>query len=176
MGSESQGGEQYARVSDAPRSKLRTSVAGVLCEGEHDDGPEVVGGVRRRRHWRRGCPRLGRHGSGPGASGQAQEAGWEPLVVRARRRVGDVEAVAAGEEEAHGAGGGAVGIAGIARSRRVVYWCWELGREQEVGEEERPKGVRRGGVGSRPFLGCARRFRDLWRLMVGDGDDGAVAD
>ena len=27
-------------------------------------------------------------------------------MVRARRRVGDVEAVAAGEEEAHGAGGG----------------------------------------------------------------------
>jgi hypothetical protein len=105
VGSESQGGEQYARVSDAPRSKLRTSVAGVLCEGERDDGPEVVGGVRRRRHWRRGCPRHGRHGRGPGASGQAQEAGWEPLVVRARRRVGDVEAVAAGEEEAHGAGG-----------------------------------------------------------------------
>jgi hypothetical protein len=96
VGSESQGGEQYARVSDAPRSKLRTSVAGVLCEGERDDGPEVVGGVRRRRHWRRGCPRHGRHGRGPGASGQAQEAGWEPLVVRARRRVGDVEAVAAG--------------------------------------------------------------------------------
>jgi hypothetical protein len=46
-----------------------------------------------------------------------------PLVVRARRRVGDVEAMAAGEEEAHGAGAGAVGIAGIARSRRVVYWC-----------------------------------------------------
>ena len=54
-----------------PCSRLRTSVAGVLGEGERDDGPEVVGGVRRRR----GRPRLGGNGSGPGASGQAGEAG-----------------------------------------------------------------------------------------------------
>lgn len=145
MGSESQGGEQYARVSDAPRSKLRTSVAGVLCEGERDDGPEVVGGVRRRRHWRRGCPRLGRHGSGPGASGQAQEAGWEPLVVRARRRVGDVEAVAAGEEEAHGAGGGG---------------RWDRGHRSQPARGVLVLGAgtrARGGGGRKAERGAARR-------------------
>lgn len=69
-----------------------TSVAGVLGEGEGDDGAEVVGGVRRRRHGRRRRPRLGGHGGrggGAGASGQAQ-AGAGARVAAARRGGGEV--------------------------------------------------------------------------------------
>lgn len=106
--------------------------------------------MRRRRHRRRGCPRLGGHGGGLGESRQAQEAGREPLVVRARRWVGDVEAVAAGEEEARGAGGGGRGDRGHRSALAAGGWCWELEREQEVGTKGRGCGAARRS-GAPPF-------------------------
>lgn len=85
---------------------------------------------------------------------QAQKAGREPLVVRARRWVGEVEAVAAGEEEARGVGGGGGGRGDRGHSSQPPGRVGGAGtRAREVGEER--KGVRRGGVGRRLFW-CAR--------------------
>lgn len=81
-------------------------------------------------------------------------------MVRARRWVGDVEAVAAGEEEARGAG--SWGRWDRGHPLAAGGWCWDLGagtrlREQEV--ETKGRGCGEAEWGAAFFLG-ARSLRD----------------